>query len=457
MTKEFTVKNLIHKDEKRYFVTALIVSIIIYVSLIFYIESLGVLLFLTALSLLSNALMLARIRTNGIRLSLNQFPEVYENVINLCSKMEIKTIPEIYVIESGGLLNAFASKTFKKNIVVLYSDIFDLINSDNHDELLFIIAHELAHVKRRHVAKQLFILPAMWIPALGNAYLRACEYTSDRIAAYYVNNAEASMNALTILAVGKTLYKKVNRDEYILQSQHNNKGLSKIAGRSLSHPSLPKRISEIKYYYENNFNNAEKNSKKAILSSAITVLVVVGLAFIGVKYSRDILWSADSFLPDTFIDIDTTAMTAVADGDVNKVKELLNEGIDPNVQDMDGWTPLMWAAWEGNVEMINILIEAGADPNMIDYYEETALIKAIYSNNVEAINALILSGAELEMIDSSGWTPLIYAVSNGSIEPVQALIDAGADVEHTDSNNFTAFLYAKKYGYDDIADLLKQQ
>jgi Zn-dependent protease with chaperone function len=161
--------------------------------------------------------MLGRIRTNGVRLSVNQFPEVYEKVKELCSSMEIKNIPEIYVIESGGILNAFASKSFRKNIVILYSDIFDLINSENNDELSFIIAHELAHIKRRHVAKQLFILPAMWIPTLGNAYTRACEYTSDRIAAYYINNSEASMNALTILAIGKTLYYKVNREEYLKQ------------------------------------------------------------------------------------------------------------------------------------------------------------------------------------------------------------------------------------------------
>ncbi|MDF2678295.1 MAG: hypothetical protein K0Q97_2642, partial [Bacillota bacterium] len=48
MTKELTLKNLIHKDEKRYFILALIVSIIIYVSLLFYIEGLAVFLLLTA-------------------------------------------------------------------------------------------------------------------------------------------------------------------------------------------------------------------------------------------------------------------------------------------------------------------------------------------------------------------------------------------------------------------------
>ncbi|WP_312831505.1 M48 family metallopeptidase [Sedimentibacter saalensis] len=457
MTKELSLKNLIHKDEKRYFSVALIVSIIIYVSLLFYLEGLGVLLLLTAIFLFSNGLMIARIRTNGVRLSANQFPEVYNKVVELCNSMEIQSIPEVYVIESGGILNAFAAKSFRKNIVILYSDIFDLINTENNDELSFIIAHELAHIKRRHVAKHLFILPAMWIPSLGNAYLRACEYTSDRIAAYYINNSEASMNALTILAIGKTLFNKVNRDEYLLQHSKNKGLLNKLAEKSSTHPSLPKRIYEIKNYFENNFNPIEKNFKK-ILSSSMIVLVVGIIAFIVIKYNNNIMMAADNFLSDTLAEEDATAITeAVAESDVERVNELLNDGMYADVQDMDGWTPLMWAAQDGDVEIMNVLIQAGADPNMVDYYEETALIRAIYSQNVEAINLLLLSGADPNMADSSGWTPLMYAAANGVIEPVEALLNGGADPELKDANNFSAFLYAKKYGYNDIADLLKQQ
>jgi ankyrin repeat protein len=457
MTKELSLKNLIHKDEKRYFSVALIVSIIIYVSLLFYLEGLGVLLLLTAISLFSNGLMIARIRTNGVRLSANQFPEVYNKVVELCNSMEIQSIPEVYVIESGGILNAFAAKSLRKNIVILYSDIFDLINTENNDELSFIIAHELAHIKRRHVAKHLFILPAMWIPSLGNAYLRACEYTSDRIAAYYINNSEASMNALTILAIGKTLFNKVNRDEYLLQHSKNKGLLNKLAEKSSTHPSLPKRIYEIKNYFENNFNPIEKNFKK-ILSSSMIVLVVGIIAFIVIKYNNNIMMAADNFLSDTLAEEDATAITeAVAERDVERVNELLNDGMYADVQDMDGWTPLMWAAQDGDVEIMNVLIQAGADPNMVDYYEETALIRAIYSQNVEAINLLLLSGADPNMADSSGWTPLMYAAANGVIEPVEALLNGGADPELKDANNFSAFLYAKKYGYNDIADLLKQQ
>ena len=56
----------------------------------------------------------------------------------------MSVVPEFYVIESAGALNAFATRFFQRNMVVLYSDVFNLINSVDNEELYFIIAHELA-------------------------------------------------------------------------------------------------------------------------------------------------------------------------------------------------------------------------------------------------------------------------------------------------------------------------
>nr|WP_269719705.1 MULTISPECIES: M48 family metalloprotease [Bacillus] len=71
-------------------------------------------------------------------------------------------------------------------MVVIYSEIFDMIETDREEEMMFVLAYEFAHIKRRHVMKHKFILPAMWIPFIGEAYLRACEYTCDRYATYYL-------------------------------------------------------------------------------------------------------------------------------------------------------------------------------------------------------------------------------------------------------------------------------
>jgi len=49
-------------------------------------------------------------------------------------------LPDIYIVQSGGLLNAFATRFFGRHFVVLYSDIVEMIEDNQEKDLSFIIA-----------------------------------------------------------------------------------------------------------------------------------------------------------------------------------------------------------------------------------------------------------------------------------------------------------------------------
>lgn len=215
-----TDQSLVHKNEGRYFAIALIFSIMVYFCLLFSLVFIIVIPILFLLPLLAQGIMLASIRVNGVRITPRQFPEVFAVVQEQCSKMGFAVVPDVYVMESSGILNAFASRFFGRNMVVLYSDLFELIQKGGEKELTFVITHELAHIKRNHLTKQLLIIPALWLPFIGEAYSRACEYTCDRMAVYFTNDVDAAMDGLTILAIGKSLYKRVDREEYLLQASY---------------------------------------------------------------------------------------------------------------------------------------------------------------------------------------------------------------------------------------------
>lgn len=457
MNKDLKFKHLIHKDEKKYFIVALIGGIIGYLFLLFSIVGVIAMLLLNILSLFLHGLMLAQIRTNGVRLSAQQFPEVFKKTRELCERMEMSVVPEIYVIESAGALNAFATRFFGRNMVVLYSDVFDLINSTDNEELSFIIAHELAHIKRKHITKQMLILPAMWMPFISEAYSRACEYSCDRIATNYINNSEAAMNGLTMLAIGKSLFKKVNRSEYLMQSSQERGFFIWLAEKISTHPPLPKRINEIQIFFCDSSESVYKRTSKVIWSIVGLALAIVTLLGIGFVYSDKIKQVANTILSDVSPKEEIPIIIqAVAEEDITKVKTQLNAGIDPNIKDIDGWTPLMWAVQNNNIVFSNLLIDAGADLNLQDLYEETALIKAISQNYVETTRILIEAGADPNLSDSYGWTPLMAASTSGNIDLVRILLEAGADSSDKDEDNFTAFLHAKKLGHKEIADLIKQ-
>ncbi|MDI3257915.1 MAG: M48 family metallopeptidase [Kyrpidia sp.] len=239
---------LVHQKEKGYFVLCVLISIVVYIALIVSVVGIPYLIALVVLSFFVHALAMAHLRLNGVRLSTRQFPEVYERIGKLCNRMGLSSVPDVYVIQSGGLLNAFATRFFGRNMIVVYSDIFELIATGADDILEYVITHELAHIKRMHITKHMLLLPAQWIPFLGNAYSRACEYTCDRMAAFMTGNTDAAVNGLTMLAVGKSLYPMVDVGEYLYQGEHNRGFFLWLAEKLSSHPPLPKRIAEVRRF-----------------------------------------------------------------------------------------------------------------------------------------------------------------------------------------------------------------
>ena len=57
----------------------------------------------------------------------------------------------------------------------------------------------------------------------------------------------------------------------------------------------------------------------------------------------------------------TQLMYHSSEGNTSKVKELLETGADPNVQDDNGWTPLNYATYNGHIEIVKLLLDAEVD------------------------------------------------------------------------------------------------
>ncbi len=402
---------------------------------------------------------MGQIRTNAVKLSPGQFPDIYTKVEELCKKMELKKIPDVYVMQSGGILNAFATRFFRKNMVIVYSEVFDLIEEGLEDELYFILAHELAHIKRNHMGKMAFILPSMWIPGLAETYLRACEYTCDRYAAYYTGNPEASENSLMMLAIGKKLYYRTDRNEFMNQI-NREKGFFVWLSEILStHPPLPKRIHEIKTY----FGGVEpiiSAKKTKWVYGAVAVLALC--IFLGGIYSE--MDNIESLLPfgnledevvDEPSDIPPIVQAAV-NGDTQKVEKLAKSGKDVDEEDYTGYTAMDWSIKAGNEEMVKTLLKNGADPNNETSYMMTPLMTAAEKGRPEIIKILHSASAKLNYQDSeNSMTALIYAAQGEDEDTVKVLLQLGADPKKMDYSNMTPYMHALDVGHENIAELLK--
>ncbi|MBR1911202.1 MAG: M48 family metallopeptidase [Treponema sp.] len=183
------------------------------------------------------------LKGNGVEITEEQFPEIYQSYAGMAKELGMKKIPPLFLIQQGGALNAFAIRFSCKNYIAIYSDIFDMIETDV-EAVKFILGHELGHVKRHHMSKRFWTAFSSVVPFLTAAYSRSCEYTCDNIG--HDLSDGGSEKGLLVLAAGKSLYKKVNVDKYIESAKKRRSFSVKFIEACSSHPFLPNRIKNIK-------------------------------------------------------------------------------------------------------------------------------------------------------------------------------------------------------------------
>ncbi len=111
-------------------------------------------------------------------------------------------------------------------------------------------------------------------------------------------------------------------------------------------------------------------------------------------------------------------------GAVDRVRQLLDGGADPNETDDEGVGPIHHAASRGHAEVIELLIARGADVDLPEFDGDTALINASAFGHSRAVEILLAHGADPDVQSSLGLTPIQHA-RRGKHREVVALLRAG--------------------------------
>ena len=127
--------------------------------------------------------------------------------------------------------------------------------------------------------------------------------------------------------------------------------------------------------------------------------------------------------------------------DSQSLKNLLDNGADPNAKDFDGTTILHFASFAGNLESVKILSNYGADINALDY-EGKSVLMAAAMNSERIVNFLIEEGADINHKDNNGYSALMTAALIGELEAVKTLIAHGADSDARNNNDETLLMCA---------------
>lgn len=420
----YSEKDLVYSRENVYFTLLFIASIMVYIVMVISIVGIAILAVLFLVYWFLHNLTMVNVRKNGVKVSERQFPTFYAQAGEVAARMNLKEIPDIYVMQSGGVLNAFATKFGLKNMVVLYSDVFALMEEQGEEEVLYILAHEFAHIKRKHVGYGWLLMPGLMLPFLGNAYSRACEFTCDRYGAYYSQSFEGAKNALVILAIGPQLYRNVDQSVFMQQISAEGGMFSWMDELLSTHPNLPRRLHTVSAFFNKEETPEIKTSKSGLVLGIMSLVVMFVLLLGGSLWIfKEIEQSAQSaFLSTGYVDgfeesYDqegfTELMSAVEEGDMSAVEELALDDTMLNEVNAEGYTALHLAVLESDYEAVEYLLEQGADPDTIDIYDYTPLMEAVTNGDATMVELLLTNGADKSMKDSAGYDAHWYAVEFG--------------------------------------------
>jgi len=156
----------------------------------------------------------------------------------------------------------------------------------------------------------------------------------------------------------------------------------------------------------------------------------------------------------------TAIMIATYANDVEMVKVLIAEGADVDIQDNMLNNPFLYAGAEGYMEILKLMIAAGADPTITNRYGGVALIPASEHGYVEVVNELLTNTkTDVNHVNNLGWTALLEAIilndgSEKQQQTIRLLIEHGADVNLADKDGVTPLEHAREKGYKEIEEIL---
>ena len=211
---------------------------------------------------------------SNLKVTKDNYPKIYEYLDYACEILDVQNKPELY-IQWGYDINAFTVGA-ENPIIVLNSGLVDLCDDD---EIMFIVGHELGHVKSNHMlyhmmAQYLNQIISMMGPiastvTLGVQYLiyywyRMSEFTADRAGLMCCQSKDVAVRSFMKMAgVPQSHFNDLNMNTFIQQArdfkqldyESMNKFIKTIAIADDTHPWTVMRAAELlKWIDEGEYN-----------------------------------------------------------------------------------------------------------------------------------------------------------------------------------------------------------
>lgn len=177
-------------------------------------------------------------------------------------------------------------------------------------------------------------------------------------------------------------------------------------------------------------------------------LTVFAIAFAIVAFTTQLILCEPAHAAERHSD--TALLTAVRQGDLAKVRALLDQGADPDARNAYGTPALFFAAspsakgsaQKTSGQVLKLLLQHGAHVDAQAANGETALIAAAGSGSVDNVQRLLTAGADPNLQTKNGDSALLEATTHGFTAIVISLLLDHADPNLKDINGRTPLMVA---------------
>ncbi|HAM49688.1 MAG TPA: hypothetical protein DCP92_02955 [Nitrospiraceae bacterium] len=159
-----------------------------------------------------------------------------------------------------------------------------------------------------------------------------------------------------------------------------------------------------------------------------------------------------SFMNPVYASVQDELIKAASDGNIQKVRELVAQGVNINEKGSQKYSALYIAAARRQKEVVTFLLAQGSEvESPTSDYGATPLMAASQNGWEDIVAIMISKGAKVNAKTTKGATPLIQAVLGGNPNVVSLLIKHGADLS---SNGHSALILAVQVGNKNMVEVL---
>lgn len=200
---------------------------------------------------------------SNLKVTKDNYPQIHHYLEDACQILDLQKIPDLYIDWSYSI-NA-CTVGAENPIIILNSGLIDLCNDE---EIMFIIGHEVGHIKSNHMLYHMMaqvinyvidMLPGGSIFAGGFQYLlyywyRMSEFTADRAGLLCCQNQDAMIRAFIKMAglplqefdnIQTNTFLQQSRDFQMLDFDSMNKVVKFLSIADSTHPWTVMRSSEL--------------------------------------------------------------------------------------------------------------------------------------------------------------------------------------------------------------------